>query len=352
MMSNPPFYGNLKLTDFLKRIWNLSQMPSTDSRFDDAEGDIWQHMINNEDWTFDYLLDDYLKLMTAEDELFLKFLGACVHPILRTDPRERQQRLVRFNELLKPDGFELVASTEISGQPVYEAKRIAGNGVNSDAYEVVLSFAGEQRDYVREAAGYLRAVDVAVFYDEYEEAGMWGKSLVEHLQEVYGGVARYCVMFISKEYAEKVWSTVERRAAFAKAVQERQEYILPYRFDDTKIPGLNSDVVYLRNKTARELAEVILKKLGRSRSLPPAFSNSSDVEVIKAEWGVDGDMREVTKHLVRLLQAKTKDLKASIRLFRDDHHGENKILIVEYRRGDGDIETIVFEEGDPIFFPA
>jgi len=190
MMSDPPFYGNLKLTDFLKRIWNLSQMPSTDSRFDDAEGDIWQHMINNEDWTFDYLLDDYLKLMTAEDELFLKFLGACVHPILRTDTRERQRRLDRFNELLKPDGFELVAITEISGQPVYEAKRIAGDGVNSDAYEVVLSFAGEQRDYVREAAGYLRAVDVAVFYDEYEEAGMWGKSLVEHLQEVYGGVAR------------------------------------------------------------------------------------------------------------------------------------------------------------------
>ena len=94
-------------------------------------------------------------------------------------------------------------------------------------YEIVLSFAGEQRPYVREVAEVLKATEVAVFSDEYEEVSMWGKHLTEHLATVYGGTARYCVMFISSNYAEKVWTTHERRVAFAKAVTEKKEYILP-----------------------------------------------------------------------------------------------------------------------------
>ncbi|WP_121616010.1 hypothetical protein [Virgibacillus halodenitrificans] len=39
-----------ELTDFLNRIWNLEKIPSTESRFHNAVGDIWQHMINNSDW--------------------------------------------------------------------------------------------------------------------------------------------------------------------------------------------------------------------------------------------------------------------------------------------------------------
>jgi len=42
--------GQLELLEFLDRIWPLVRMPSTDSRFDNAYQDIWQHMVNNHDW--------------------------------------------------------------------------------------------------------------------------------------------------------------------------------------------------------------------------------------------------------------------------------------------------------------
>ncbi len=170
-----------------------------------------------------------------------------------------------FNDLLKPDGYELSPDSHISGRSVYKAKSLSGQEVKNETYEIVMSFAGEQRAYVRESAGYLRNAEVPFFYDEYEEVTLWGKPLAEHLAEVYGGTARYCVMFISKEYLDKVWTTTERRAALAKAMRERQEYILPYRFDDTVIPGLNHDIKYVQNRTARELADLILRKLGRPR---------------------------------------------------------------------------------------
>lgn len=104
-----------------------------------------------------------------------------------------------------------------------------------------------------------------LFYDNYEEASLWGKNLTEHLHKVYSGSARYCVMFISKHYAKKVWPTHERRSAFEKAIESKEEYILPARFDDTEIPGLHKHIVYvdLRKKTQDELVSLIMQKLGR-----------------------------------------------------------------------------------------
>jgi hypothetical protein len=58
-----------------------------------------------------------------------------------------------------------------------------------------------------------------------EEASLWEKNLTEHLHKVYSGSARYCVMFISKHYAAKVWPTHERRSAFEKAIESKEEYI-------------------------------------------------------------------------------------------------------------------------------
>lgn len=131
-------------------------------------------------------------------------------------------------------------------------------------FEVVLSFAGENRDYVEAVARYLKAKKVRVFYDHDEEVELWGKELTEHLDTIYNGNARFCVMFISKYYAEKMWTTHERRSALNKALTKK-EYILPARFDNTEITGLRDSIGYvdLSNKNPVQLGELILKKLGR-----------------------------------------------------------------------------------------
>ncbi len=160
------------------------------------------------------------------------------------------------------------ASSEISGKPLYKAIKFdveKRSPSAEDAYEVVLSFAGEDRQYVEKVAEYLKTSEVKVFYDKYEEVTLWGKDLAEHLDKVYRGSARYCVMFISKHYANKVWTSHERRSALAKAIEEKEEYILPARFDDTEIPGVRHTIGYvdLSKKTPDELGNMILQKLGR-----------------------------------------------------------------------------------------
>lgn len=134
----------------------------------------------------------------------------------------------------------------------------------SPEYQVALSCAGEDRAYVRAVAEFLERNHISFFYDEFEEARLWGKDLYEYFDAIFRQASRYCVMFISDHYARKVWPTHERRSAFARALEQKDEYILPARFDDTEIPGLPPTVGYidLRKKTAEELGELILKKLG------------------------------------------------------------------------------------------
>lgn len=132
-------------------------------------------------------------------------------------------------------------------------------------YDVVLSFAGEDRKYVEDVAEYLAAHEVDVFYDRYEESTLWGKDLAIHFDGIYRKFGRFCVMFISKHYAEKVWTRHESRSAFSRALEEKSEYILPARFDDTEIPGLRPSIAHLdlRSRSPDQLGRCILEKLGR-----------------------------------------------------------------------------------------
>ena len=130
-------------------------------------------------------------------------------------------------------------------------------------WDVALSYAGAQRHYVEQVARALKAQGVRCFYDADEQIELWGRYLVDELPAVYGQQAAVVVVFVSAEYAVRDWTRLERRAALARAVRERREYVLPARFDDTPLPGLLSDMaaVDLRGLTPRQFAAMITSKL-------------------------------------------------------------------------------------------
>jgi len=130
-------------------------------------------------------------------------------------------------------------------------------------FDIALSFAGENREYVDQVANILRDSGVKVFYDLFEEANLWGKNLYDYLNDIYMNKAQYTIMFISKHYSNKLWPTLERQSMQARAFQESQDYILPARFDDTAIPGVLPTVGYisLLNRSPEKFVEIIHKKL-------------------------------------------------------------------------------------------
>ena len=83
-------------------------------------------------------------------------------------------------------------------------------------YDVALSFAGEQREYVERVAKFLKSKDIRVFYDRDVQSVLWGKNLSVALEEIYLDKAQYCIIFISSDYAKKEWTCLEVSAAMER----------------------------------------------------------------------------------------------------------------------------------------
>ena len=167
--------GRLEEPEFLSRLFDLQSLPSTDGRFDNAAGDIWQHRVNNYDWDDDWVFyDDRFNLMNGDDEVFLRFLCETLHPVVRSDVTESERLCQMFNEFLLNDGFQLVERTRLSGKPVYVG-RYVGIGATPGLSAARETLAGTDPGYV---AQQITRMDAAVINDPGLAIGT-AKELVE-----------------------------------------------------------------------------------------------------------------------------------------------------------------------------
>ena len=125
LVSKFSWSGDLQESVFLNRLYDLAKLPTTDSRMADAAGDIFQHRDSFVDWEDDWVFhDSRFALLWAPDTKLLTFLCETVHPAVRRNAESREALVAEYNRLLRADGWELYVASEMSGQPVYQARRI------------------------------------------------------------------------------------------------------------------------------------------------------------------------------------------------------------------------------------
>lgn len=164
-------------------------------------------------------------------------------------------------------------------------------------YDIALSFAGEDRYYVKQVAKILKDSKIKVFYDEFEESNLWGKNLYTYLRDIYRDQAQYTIMFCSENYSKKLWTNHERESAQERAFKESSEYILPAKLDDTEIPGLPNTVVYidLRLKTPYEFCLIIGEKL----DVNILKTDKTEHTQLTAKNVIDQELREIRAILLQ-----------------------------------------------------
>jgi hypothetical protein len=114
------YCGRLNEPEFLSRLFDLRNLPSRDFRYGNAYGDIYQHTVNNNDWSDDWIYgDSRINLLHCQDDLYLKFLAETIHPRVRSDSNEVSILAEIYNKHLNADGFEIIQTDEISGKPVF-----------------------------------------------------------------------------------------------------------------------------------------------------------------------------------------------------------------------------------------
>jgi len=124
-LSGFAYSGKLKEADFLNRLYDLSNLVSTDPRLKNAYEDIMRHTFYFNDlkagWVF---YDDRFDLLHCPDEKYLTFLSETLHPAVQTDDDRMEELLSIYNSELKSDGYEILQVSEMSGMPIFEGRRI------------------------------------------------------------------------------------------------------------------------------------------------------------------------------------------------------------------------------------
>lgn len=126
------WFGRLADVEFLQRLFDLRALPSQDSRFENAAGDIWQHRVNNDDWADDWIFEDSrFNLLNGPTDTFLRFLCEIVHPVVRPDRNEALLLVQHFNDQLRKHGWQLVEIERIAGRPRFVHRRLQASSVRS-----------------------------------------------------------------------------------------------------------------------------------------------------------------------------------------------------------------------------
>jgi len=136
-------------------------------------------------------------------------------------------------------------------------------------FAVALSFAGENRNYVKAVDAALRALLEAgqVFYDDRYEHLLARPNLDTFLQEIYHDQSELLVVFLCSNYERKEWCKMEWRAIRDVIKKRRPEEVMLVRLDDTEIPGVFSIDGYVdaRSHSPKDTAALIHKRLLENR---------------------------------------------------------------------------------------
>jgi hypothetical protein len=214
------------------------------------------------------------------------FLMACEPKALAVSLGRVDSRLLGRIDALSNEMNSLAASNERMNRP-------AARDVRKHDYDVALSFAGANRRCANALADSLLSRGLRVFYDEYEKANLWGKDLVQHLDEVYRLRARCCIVLVSRDYASSIWTNHELKSALARSLIDNEEYLLPVRLDDAVLPGLRPTVGYVAltsSADVEQIADLLAEKLGKRNLISYAEFSAKwiqNVLEINNRWGLD-----------------------------------------------------------------
>jgi predicted Zn-dependent protease len=189
-----------------------------------------------------------------------RFCEYCTDLLKRSDHND----LVRLAESLSLQSGLSLADAIVSESIILRGERYKDTAKRFD-YDIALSFAGEDRQLAHRLAEILNSVGLAVFYDRFDQADLWGRNLHAYLTELYRLRARFCIVFLSVNYKRSRWAQVELEAALAREFKEGEGYILPIRLDNSEIAGILPTRAFLdwHEYSPDEIASIVREKLDR-----------------------------------------------------------------------------------------
>lgn len=128
-------------------------------------------------------------------------------------------------------------------------------------YDIGISYASEQKKYVKQLTDSLEKAGLKYFVDFNEPERLWGAYIPEELRKIYVEESRIILVILSSEYTEKAYTQFESRIACERNLSG--DSLLIIKMDDVTLPWLNSTYGFMEssNYSVDEIVNFLKKKL-------------------------------------------------------------------------------------------
>lgn len=138
LSSQSDLEGNCDMCAFVSKIWDIDKMsiPRMGETIP-LRDYIFQHMVRNDDITYQELLENLLDFMYISDRQMTKLLETLVDPHVR-DGDSQEYYVHGINSIVSQNGIQLIARNNIAGIPIYKVESIA-RGIDSPIHNIVFA---------------------------------------------------------------------------------------------------------------------------------------------------------------------------------------------------------------------
>ncbi|WP_345301385.1 tetratricopeptide repeat protein [Lysobacter hankyongensis] len=158
--------------------------------------------------------------------------------------------------------------------------------MSTKRFRIAFSFAGEKRDFVKQAADLLavRFGQGKILYDKYHEAEFANADLAFDLPSLYKDASDLIIAVFCADYDKKEWCGLEWRAIFSIIKEGGSRQIMLSRFEHVDGKGLHglAGFIELDHKTPDAFVALILERLALNEGHPKDHYTKPAVVVASA----------------------------------------------------------------------
>lgn len=143
--------------------------------------------------------------------------------------------------------------TQTQGAPSAAPAGTPAPDEGTPAYDVALSYAGEQAKFVARVAKLLEAENLRVFFAPYREGDFIGEDMYARFYRIYRYESRYVAAFVTTDYLSKEITMHEAATAMLRGRDEKRNCLIPIYFGGASLPNLDPDINYIPADGLREV---------------------------------------------------------------------------------------------------
>lgn len=262
-----PYYGRFGVVEFLKRLYKLDILDSLeDPNLKNIEQEIKFHTRNGnyiDNWIFE---DERFHFIDGTDNVFLDFLCEVFHPEVRDENKKWEKYLEKINTLLQEDGYELIASSKISGRDVFRWRT------------------------------YIKKPDMYIPFSERNKSLINNNKIVIKLPNA----ARYQLFKVMNEYNETFRFTSETNFDYYKSInclvlEDITKFYIPKHYVENKLVEIK-EFADFKEGTSPFIVFDVIESFNRNTTKSSKFEN--DINTIFKLNNINVEIRNEQIHFI------------------------------------------------------